>query len=56
VEDGATFMKKMELHMKKMHGSFVMADKRLAKELSKVEDKEQNEKVNFHSRCVGEAG
>jgi hypothetical protein len=40
VEDGATFMKKMELHMKKMHGSFVMVNKRMAKELFKAEDGE----------------
>jgi hypothetical protein len=41
VEDGATFMGFfMKLHMKKMHGSFVMKYKRMAKEFFKEEDKE----------------
>jgi hypothetical protein len=46
----------MKLHMKKMHGSFVMENKRMAKELFKAEDKEQNDKLNFHNRCVWEVG
>jgi hypothetical protein len=43
----------MKLHMKKMHGNFVMEDKRMAKELFK--EKATNHKLNFHSRCVWEA-
>ncbi len=46
----------MKLHMKKMHGSFVMEDKRMAKALFKAKDKEQNDKLNFHNRCVWEVG
>jgi hypothetical protein len=57
VEDGATFMGfLMKLHMKKMHGSYVMKDKRMAKEFFKAEDRKQNDKLNFHTGCVWEAG